>query len=109
MGMIRCPVHGLVFMEFCCAHVADAIENQRLEHSYVFVDSVDASVLLCDVCRPKAVRQIASGEEWFTVTLELDVPIVPVCGDHAEEWYAIAGMGDLTEAYNHAKGTGREP
>lgn len=92
MGVIRCPEHGLSFIQRFCEHIADALDADKLEHTNLVIDGADNAVMLCDECCPQALKEAGSStEEWK------DVKVVIECGEHATTWFSRTGQGDLLE------------
>ena len=91
MGMIRCPIHGLTFIQVCCEHIGDAVAENRYEHANAVFDTYDAPLVLCDACFPKAkrppgVRRNRSSSYWASESTS-HTP----CSEHFKEWYAGPG------------------
>lgn len=95
--MYRCPEHGLTFFQLCCEHIADAVDANRPEQARMVIDGADSAVITCGLCHPMMSSFEGDSLQWSAVK------IVPICGDHAEAWYATMGEGNLLASIAKAK------
>lgn len=96
MGMTKCQIHGLTFIQPCCEHIGNAIEARRYEHANVLVDTFGAPIVLCDACLLKAAENTIGAQQWITIELDIGAEIWPYCSACLKEWYESTGQGDLS-------------
>lgn len=98
MGVIRCPEHGLSFIQRCCEHIARTIDAEKHEPTNFVVDGAGSAVMLCAVCLPAALAQTGSlTEDWK------DIEVVHECGEHAAGWFLRTSQGDLLDSIARLK------
>ncbi|NMO22300.1 hypothetical protein HPC49_47615 [Pyxidicoccus fallax] len=104
MGVIRCPIHGLVGIASCCGHLQAAVEAERNEPLQVFLDSWQAPNFVCEPCYERASAILDKKEPLKDgFFLDLISPPEVYCSWCVDDWCERTGQGSLLDHINQAR------